>query len=315
MSSRRLTALALALLLGGPSAATAAHRDLDRTTRHPVTDGTRLVVDVGRLDVTLRSGDVRQVEVSTELRISGVGEEKAAEWIERHTPEVSTDAGRLVVSARPGRDGFLGLGLLTARARLKLLAPPGVSPDLTTVNGDILVHGDFPTASPLRLRTANGQMEMIGATASLDIRTASGDSRIELIRPAEELFARTSSGSVSVSGGARTTHVDTSSGDVWLSNLSGSAEVETATGDVTLRWDRLDPDCTVSVRSTSGRVRLTIPDHVRPQGRLTTTGGTIRSDFPGVVNDAGDAVELTGDGPTLLVETASGEIVLTTGEP
>jgi hypothetical protein len=80
-----------------------------------------------------------------------------------------------------------------------------------------------------------------------------------------------------------------------------------------MRWDRLDAEHAVRVRSSSGRISLTLPDTSAPQGRLTTTGGTIRCDVPGSLEERGDTVTLDGSGPTIEVETASGEIILAQG--
>lgn len=300
----------LTAVCAGSLNAVAAERDLTRTDRFPGVPGTRVVVDAASLDVVARSGDVREVEVTTELSISGVGSDRAAAWIARHTPTATAENGTVRVVASPGRSGFLGLGIFTARARLGIVAPAATIPDLTTTSGSIALRGDFPNADPLRLRTATGGMEMVGAAGSVDVRTASGDSRVQVVRPLNRFFARSSSGNVVLDGGARDVEVDTASGDVYLSGLSGSARVITAAGKITLRWDRLEPDASVRVRSTSSRIHLVLPDTVRPSGTLTTTGGNIRSDFPGLVNEAGDTVELAGDGPRLEVETASGEIIV-----
>jgi hypothetical protein len=307
-----LFTVAVAALLANP--APAAQKKLAHTERFPAEAGKQVIIDVASLNVSLRSADVTHVEVNTDLRISGVGEDKATDWIKRHTPAYRDTGNQLTVSAQPGRQGFLGLGLLTARARIRVVAPNQSVPDITTTSGNVRVRGDFPLAAPLRLRTATGEMEFTGAAGSLDIRSAQGGARIDVVRPLDKLFARTSSGDVALSGGARRVQVDTASGDVRLDNLSGSAEVETSTGKVILSWDRLDPGSVVKVRTASGRVQLVLPDNVSPQGTLTTTGGTIRCDLPGTVNERGDTVQLDGDGPVLQVETASGEIVVGLGD-
>jgi DUF4097 and DUF4098 domain-containing protein YvlB len=112
-------------------------------------------------------------------------------------------------------------------------------------------------------------------------------------------------------GGAREARVDTASGKISLENLSGGVAISTSTGRITISWDRLDPGQTVRIRSSSGRVHLMIPAGVQPQGTLTTTTGTIRSEFPGLVSEDGSALNLQGDGPSFDVETASGDIQLT----
>jgi hypothetical protein len=300
--------IVMTMAMAGP--AVGAERELARTDRYPVEPGARVVIDVASLDVAVRAGDISSVEVTTELKISGIGEERAEDWIARHTPTVTTPGGEIHVTAAPGRSGFMGLGLLTARSHLGIVTPSSTIPDVTTTSGSITLRGDFPAAAPLRLRTSTGDMELVGAAHTIDVRTASGDARIQVVRPLDRFFARTSSGNVTLEGGARETHVDTASGDTYLAGLSGPVEVVTSTGRITLRWDRLDGDASVKVRSTSGKIQLILPATIRPSGRLTTTGGNIRSDFPGFVNEAGDTVTLSGDGPRLEVETASGEIIL-----
>jgi hypothetical protein len=306
--------LTMTLAAFGPSAfLEAAQRELTSTEVFAAPNETKIVIDTASVDVRLRTADVARVEVATELKISGVGEEKAESYISSHTPTIEVEEGRIVVTVRPGRSGFLGLGTLTARARLGFLIPGHVVPDITTTSGSVAIRGDLPNARPLYLRTATGDLELVGAAAAVDIRSASGDTRLDLIRPLERLFARTASGNVQLSGGAREVHADTASGSIWMSNLSGNAEVVTSTGKITLSWDRLDSTNRAVVRSDSGRIRITLPEGIAPSGSLRSIGGTIRSDFPGVVNDAGDTVTLSGDGPEVLIESASGDIVLESG--
>ncbi|MGD8440893.1 MAG: DUF4097 family beta strand repeat-containing protein [Holophagae bacterium] len=303
----------LGALTGLVLPASAAQRDYSGVETFAAPVDTKLIVDSSSVDIRLRTGDVEQVNVATELRISGVGEQRAEQFIDAHMPTTEVTDGRITVTVNPGRLGFLGLGTLTARSRLDLLVPTTIVPDLTTTSGSITIRGDLPSARPLYLRTATGDMELLGAAAAVDIRSASGDARLDLVRPLERLFARTSSGAISVAGGARLVHVDTASGSVWMDNLSGDAEVITATGRITLTWDRLDPGHRVVVRSDSGRIRVTIPEDSSPRGSLTTIAGQIRSDFAGLVNDAGDTISLTGDGPEVLIESASGDVTLEAG--
>jgi hypothetical protein len=310
-----ISALILAILVLLPfSAAQAAQKDLAQTDHFPSAEGKMVVVHANGLDVRMRVADVSQIEVETELHIGNVGEEKAQRWIESHTPVFADEEGKLSVLIEPGKSGFLGFGRLSARARLALLVPGDVVPDLTTTGGTLSVRGDFPHAAPIRLRTSTGDIDLTGAAKSLDVRSTSGDVQLEVIRPLERLFARTSSGEVRLTGGAREARVETASSKIWLENLSGDVNVSTSTGKVTLRWDRLDVGASVRVRSSSGRVHLVLPTDSRPQGTLTTTTGDIRSDFPGEISEDGGSLTLQGDGPSFDVESASGDILLTTSE-
>ncbi len=308
VATRRL--VILMLLSTTTVAATAAERRVTASERFPGADGKRVVVDTAGVDAELTALDVVDVEVVHELKISAVGAERAAGWLERHTPTITDGADELRIVVAPGSDGFLGLGHLTARARIVVRAPLGSLPDLTTTSGRISVRGDFPAARPLNLRTSSGRIQLRGGAHSVDIRSTSGDATLEVFRPLEQLFARTAAGRVELVGGARQVDVETASGAVRLADLSGPARVITTGGDITLDWVRLDDGHSVVVRSSSGTVRVTLPPDVRPRGRLTTTRGRIRSGFPGVVAGTGDAVELAGDGPEIQVETASGDIEL-----
>jgi hypothetical protein len=292
----------------------AAQRDHSASERFPSAAAKHVEVDVGSLDVRLRTADLTQIEADVRLHIGGTGEEKAERWIENHTPSFTDSEDHLHITVEPAKTGFLGFGSLSASARLFLLTPGDIVPDITTTSGSILVHGDFPNARPLHLRSSTGDVDVTGAARSLDFRSSAGDARIEVIRPLESITARTASGDVSLTGGAQRARVDTASGRIWLENLSGDVEVSTSTAKITLSWDRLEPDAMVRVRSSSGRVQLIVPDGVRPRGSLTTTTGSVRSEFPGEVTEGGTTLRLAGDGPVFDVETASGEIQLTVGE-
>ncbi len=311
---QRMIVVGLLAGVGLAAPAGAAKREVSTTERYPSREGKKVVVDVADLNVSIRTADVHEIEVETDIRISGVGEDKADAWVADHTPHVEDGTDILELRVERSQHGFLGLGLLTARARMSMIIPMDAVPDVTTTSGDIELRGDFAHSRPLRLRTATGDMELTGAAPEVEIHTADGDSRIDVVRPLGRLFARTASGSISLVGGAQTARVDTASGTVWLDNLSGSVQVANSTGKVTLRWDRLDADATVSVTSASGKVRLIVPDGTSASGTLKTTSGRIRCDLPGTVNEAGDTVELAGDGPRLEVVSETGEILVTTTE-
>lgn len=292
----------------------AAQRDLQQTESFPSAAGKLLVTDVSSLDVRVQNADVGGIEADIDLHIGGTGEDKAARWIENHTPEFTDGDDRLEVVVKPEKTGFIGFGRLSARARLGFRVPGEIVPDLTTSSGNIEVRGDFPNAQPLRLRSLSGDLSLIGGASSVSVNGGEGEVWIEVFRPLEEFFAQTSSGSISLKGGAREARASTGSGLIRLENLSGSVEASTSNGRITIAWDRIDADAQVRIRTASGRVQLHLPGNTRPQGRLTTTTGNVRSGFPGTVTPDGGTLELTGDGPTFDVETASGEIQLTIRE-
>jgi len=292
----------------------AAEQSVHEITHYPVAAGAVVTIDVADTDVNLRSGDVTDLAMTTELHISGAGQDTARRWITGHTPIVDRHGDGLSIRIPPAHYGFLGFGMLTVKARLDIVMTPEAVPDITTTSGDIHVRGDFPSADPLRLRTSTGDARFLGAAPSVDFRTSGGDLRVEVVRPLEKLFARTSSGNVTLSGGTRDLHVDTASGDVWANALSGSVAVETSKGKVTLRWDRLPAEATVRILNHSGKTRLVLPPGATPKGTIRTTSGKIRCSLPGTVGEDGTTVVLEGPGPAFEVTTVSGEIEVDTGE-
>ena len=297
------------MLFGAPLHA--AERRSRATERFPSAAGKRIVVDVGDVDVQIRSADVVDIAVTAELRISGVGAARAEKWIADQKPSFRDSEDELRILVGPQESvGVLGIGRFTSHARLTIVAPTHVAPDITTTGGAIEAHGDFPSAQPFRARTSTGDIDFTGAAASFDIRSSSGATRLDLFRSATRLFARTAAGRIVLEGGSGDVVVDTASGDVTLAGLSGSARVTTSTGHVSLEWDRLEAAHEVAVRSSSGKVRLVLPGGVQPRGRITTINGSIESDLPGAFSPSGDSFEFSGEGPMINVETASTPITV-----
>ncbi len=306
----RCLILAAAVVVAGPLRSDAAVREFFGEDSFELPAGGTVIVNVWDIDVFVRAADVPMVRCTTDLRIAGLGAEKADAWITARTPKFTQEGNTLTLDLDPGDEGFLGFGSLTRRRRMGLLVPHSVIPDLTTSSGAISVTGNFFNAKPLRLRTGDGDISLSGGADEIEIHTTSGNSTIRVFSPLNRFWARTSSGSITLEGGARSVEIETASGNIDLSGLSGPASVTSVGGRLSLRWDALGPDDTVTIRSLKGAVTLVLPHDVEPSGTLTTTSGKISSGFPGEVNEKGDTVTLTGNGPRLEVETASGTITL-----
>ncbi|MCD4748425.1 MAG: DUF4097 domain-containing protein [Thermoanaerobaculales bacterium] len=275
-----------------------------------LTEGQQMIVDGWDLDIHVRAADTELVRCSTDLRISGTGADTADQWVASRIPHFTEDDKGLQVGLQSSEDGFLGLGKYMRRSRIGLLTPLWVIPDVTTSTGLIDIWGDFSLADPMRLRSSTGNITFRGAAASIEIRTTSGNTLMDVVRPLNRLWARTSSGTLQLSGGAKNIEIETASGSVTLAGLSGSASVETVSGEIIIAWDRLPKDVVVTLRTSKGDIHVTLPPESRPSGRLTTVTGEILSEFPGEIGIEGDTVLLTGDGPTLEIETASGALTL-----
>jgi hypothetical protein len=144
-----LCSLIFAVVAGlHPTLARSAQKDLNRSDHFPSAEGKVVTIDGADLDISVRSADVPDIQVETELHIGGVGDEKGQKWIDSHTPVFTDGAKALTVTVDADKIGFLGFGYLSAKARLIVLAPSRIVPDLTTTSGGIHVRGDFPMPRP-----------------------------------------------------------------------------------------------------------------------------------------------------------------------
>ena len=158
--------------------------------------------------------------------------------------------------------------------------------DVTTGSGDIEVRG----ASGLSARTGSGSIEARELSGRVDVRTGSG--RIELadVR-AEGGEVRTGSGRISFSGDGGAVTLHTSSGDV---DVSGGAPGN---------W---------RISTSSGDVRLRLPDGAAFDLEASTRNGVVHSDHPVEVRGEMSRRRLSGTvrggGPLIEVSTSSGTV-------
>jgi len=258
----------------------------------------------------VRASDIPEIRLRIQLVADAFSTAKATAWVDAHRPAIEDSEGELRIMT-PNPSGIsLFKGVLVTRARIELTLPPNVRPDLSVVAGSLRVEGEFPDARPLRLRTASGDSEFTGWAPEIEARSTSGEIVLRASRAFEKVMARSASGSVELTGGARGVRCDTSSGKVELSGLLGPVGVATTSGNVVARFDALAPGDEARVTTTSGRVRITLPPGSQPGGELTSSKGEIRSVFPGNSDPKAIRLSLTGPGPKVFVTTSSSRIEL-----
>lgn len=306
MIQARLTAITLLAAVS----AIGAERSEVIAKVYPAQQGKVVLIDAGPLDLFVRSADITEIRLNVQLAAAAFKETQAVKWIEAHRPEVidSHDSLRILTPEPKGINLFKGV--VTSRARIEIVVPPFVLPDLTTSSGALQVEGEFASARPLRLRSSTGDIELTGWAPEVEMRTTNGDMRVRAPRAVEGLLARTASGEVFLTGGARRVRCDTSSGNVHLDGLLGPIGIATTSGNVTGRFDALGAKDEVRVSSSSGKVRLTLPPGSTPGGELTSARGEIRSVYPGEADPKGGRLRLAGSGPRIVITTTSGRVEL-----
>jgi hypothetical protein len=276
----------------------------------PAPHGKIVLVDAGPLDLYVRTSDISEIRLKVELTAGAFAQKQAVAWVDAHRPTIEDAEGTLRITA-PDPTGYKLLkGVIVSRARIELVLPPGVQPDLSTSSGAMKVEGEYPAGNPLRLRTASGLIEFAGWAPQIEARSTSGDMRLLASRALDHLLGRSASGELWLTGGARSVRCDSSSGDVYLEGLLGPIGITTTSGSVTARFDSLAATDEVKVSSTSGKVRLTLPPACEPGGEVTSAKAEIRSIYPGHADPKGGRLQLAGRGPKMQIATSSGRIEL-----
>lgn len=306
MTARSVVAL---LVLAAPAAfAAERHETIEKT--FPAPAGKRVVVDAGALDVAVRRAEINEIRLRVELSAAALRETQANAWVERHMPTIEDSATEFRFSAPDVREIKLFRGVIIGRARVELVLPPGVRSDFSTSSGNLTVEGEFATARPMRLRSASGTVQFTGWAPELEVRTTSGDMRVQVTRPLERLLTRSAGGSLTLIGGAREARCESSSGSMRLEALLGSLSVTTSSGSVTALFDTLEAEHEVRVNTTTGRVQISLPPGTEPGGEIASTRGEIRSEYPGHTSTEERRLLLAGEGPRVYVATASGKVEL-----
>ncbi len=304
---RRLAVLLVSILLA--TVAVAAEKSEVITKTFPAPADKLVLVDAGPLDVTVRIAEIAEIRVKIELVAGALSGSQAVAWVEAHRPSFEDSEGglRIVAPDPPGTD--LGKGVIISKARLELVVPPAVRVDLSSSSGNLSAEGEFAATRLLRLRTASGDLEFNGWAPEVEARSTSGTIRVHASKAISSLLARSAGGDVEVSGGVRGFRCDTSSGDIRAEGLVGSAAILTSSGSVTARFDALAPTDSVSITTTGGRVRVTLPPGTQPSGELVSSG-EIRSSYAGEGDAKGGKLVLSGNGPRLTVTSVKGKIEL-----
>lgn len=304
----RRSLLLAALACSAATASEAAERRevIDRS--FPATSGRVVRLDAGPLDLLVRAAEVPEIRVHVELAAGAIKESQALAWIEAHRPLIEDGPEAFTLTVAEGRRFGLLRGVVASRARLEVVLPYRVFPDLSTTSGNLRVEGEFPEARPLRLRTASGDVFFAGWSPKVEVRSTSGSLEVRASRVLEEFLARSASGSVLLTGGARLARCDNASGAVRLNALLGPTGVATTSGNVALQFDAVRRGDEVRVTTSSGKVSVSLPPGAEPGGELTSSRGEIRSAYGGEASPQGGRFRLPGHTPLLIITTTSGRI-------
>lgn len=168
-----------------------------------------------------------------------------------------------------------------------ITAPRGTTVDAGSGSGDLNISN---LGAPLKASTGSGDIDVNDLTGDVVLSTGSGTIRARM-NAAHYVKAETGSGSIHLEGLTGGLFAETGSGDIEVAGQPGSDwKLETGSGSVTLNTGN-SAHFTLDASTGSGSVHSDPP--------LTTHGSLERHHVTGDIN---------GGGPTVRVETGSGDI-------
>lgn len=276
-------AIAVTALLLTPAALLAADGTFDKTlhTNGAVT----LYVNTGSGYIHVNPGSDSSVHI-----IGHVHAAKWNSWIDSGSPE---ERVQHVVSNPPIEQtgNTISIGkhtddLKNVSIDYDITTPKGTDLAANSGSGDIRVSD---LSGPAKINTGSGSIDASGLSGRTNLQTGSGDIRAELSSPTG-VKAQTGSGSIRLKGVQGDLYAQTGSGDMEIQGQpTASWRLETGSGSVTL--DTGSARFSLDAQTGSGSVHSDPP--------LTTHGSFEKHHITGDIN---------GGGPTVRVETGSGDI-------
>lgn len=168
-----------------------------------------------------------------------------------------------------------------------ITAPRGTTVEAGSGSGDLNISN---LGGPLKAGSGSGSIEASDLTGDVALSTGSGDIRA-MMNGAHYVKAGTGSGTIRLQGVTGGLYAETGSGDIEVGGQPGDGwKVETGSGSVTLNTGN-SAHFDLDASTGSGDVHSDPP--------LLTHGSTDRHHITGEIN---------GGGPTVRVETGSGDI-------
>lgn len=270
-----------------------------------VSDEPRLRVEVGAGDVLIDARETDRIRVDFDANLD---DDSTRALIERAVVEQRGDE---VVVALPRRSGFIRR---SPEIDVRITVPLHCRVDVRTESGDLTTSGRLGDA---QVKTGSGEVR-IELTADLRVQSGSGD----VIVGAHDGTATvtTGSGDVSVRLAGGSARLSTGSGDIRVDRSDAPIQINTGSGDVSV--DATEADVTantasgdqhlgrvcrgrVRLNSASGDIHVGVLDGVPVWLDVNTLSGSVNSALSGgePPTEGEDAVELK-------VNTVSGDIAL-----
>jgi hypothetical protein len=274
-----LVAIASAILAIAPSAALAADGTFDKTLH--VGGSIILSVNTGSGYIHVSPGSDTEIHIIGHVHANGWGgigsaDDRVKEVVSNPPIEQS---GNVVMVGKHTHYHNVSIDY-------DITTPKGTDLEANSGSGDLRL---VDLGGPLKANTGSGSIEANGLTGRVALQTGSGDVHAEM-NTSSDVKAQTGSGSIRLRGVNGGLYAETGSGDIEIQGQpSTNWKLETGSGSVTLN---------------TGNARFSLD--------ATTGSGSVHSDPPITTHGSLERHHVTGDinggGPTVRVETGSGDI-------
>jgi Putative adhesin len=275
--------LAVAALAASPAITLAADGTFDKTLH--VSSSVQLSVSTGSGYIRVSPGSDSEIHIIGHVHAGHNGWGNDSESPEERVKQVVSNppieqAGDIVTIGRHTNYRNVSIDY-------DITTPKGTNLEANSGSGDLHLMN---IGGSLKANTGSGTIEASGITGRVVLGTGSGDIRAEM-HSAPDVKAETGSGSIKLDGVTGGLYAETGSGDIEIGGQPGTNwKLETGSGSVTL--------------NTGGRAKFSLD--------ATTGSGSVHSDPPITTHGSLEKHHVTGDinggGPTVRVETGSGDV-------
>lgn len=226
-------------------------------------------------NVTIRKGDVQDLVIDAAVYVDQLEESKIGEVAEsaKVTGRAEGDRLRIAVEAPKYHSSFFGFSR-KARVNLVLTVPDDreLDWDMELVNGKIAAS-ELPVAERFNARTTNGSIQLSGLDGQVSANTTNGD--IALLGVRGEASAETTNGEVKAEAVDGNLELKSTNGRIQAADVRGDAELRTTNGEIKLNG----VTGKLNARTVNGDLHVDSPE-VGGDWQLKTNNGTIELLLP-----------------------------------
>ncbi|HET9950197.1 MAG TPA: DUF4097 family beta strand repeat-containing protein [Candidatus Eisenbacteria bacterium] len=276
----------VAACAGSADAASQAKKVAEKT--FPFEANGEVVIESRNGRIAIETWDRTDVRVQITRVVRAADDKHAEELLKGLQADVTVAPGKIhIVSRYPKRRENVGLWDFLGG---KIAAM------------DIHYYLQVPKSTALRLETSNGEIQISGATRSVEASTTNGD--------------------VKIMGGSGSIDAETTNGELEIQGVSGDVSGRTTNGSVRAEIRSLGEKGSVELETTNGNVTVSLPAAIQATVSAATTNGKVTSSFPLTMSGAMSSKSIQGTigggdakGAALSFATTNGNIeILKIGE-